>query len=331
MNYNSTITGWGKYVPRQVLTNDSISKFVDTSDKWISGRTGIKQRHIAEEDETIVTMAVEASKKALEVADLKPEQLDMIILVTSEAGSNVPSVASRIQGSLNAKNAAAFDVLAACSGFIVGLSTADAFIKSGTYESVLVVAAEKLSHIVDWTDRNTCILFGDGAGAVVVERSEEPGILGSKLHCDGSFSDVLYLPNSREAVGNGKLGSKMNTDSFLKMKGHELFVIAVQAGVDVIREISELYNVSFEDVDLIIAHQANVKILAEISNMLELSEDKVFTVLSKYGNIAAASIPLTLCEALENGKIKKGDTIIFTGFGAGLTWGANIIKWNPRK
>ncbi|OOM79026.1 3-oxoacyl-[acyl-carrier-protein] synthase 3 [Clostridium puniceum] len=328
MNKNSKITGWGKYTPKRVVTNEDISKFLDTSDEWIFKRTGIKQRYVGGKEDTLVSMGAEAAKKALQAANLEANKLDLIIVVSCMSECSLPSIASVIQATIEAEKAAAFDLFSGCSGFVTALATADSFIKSGMYKKILIVGTELFTHLVDWTDRNTCAIFGDGAGAVIIEESKEVGLIDSVLRCDGRYNELIYLPRIRVPVDGDKPGSKISTSSYLKMKGHELFSAAVNSGASVIEEVIQKANININDVKLIISHQANAKILKEIANILKLPKEKMFINLENYGNIATASIPISICDALENERIKNGDIIILTGFGAGLSWGSVVIKWN---
>ncbi|NRY61558.1 beta-ketoacyl-ACP synthase III [Clostridium beijerinckii] len=325
---NSKITGWGKYLPERVVTNDEISKFVDTSDEWIFKRTGIKQRYVAGSEDTLASMGAEAAKKALQVAKLEAKELDLIIVVSCMSECSLPSIASVVQGIIEAEKAAALDLFSGCSGFVTALATADSFIKSGMYKKILIIGTELFTHLVDWEDRNTCVIFGDGAGAVIIEESKETGIIDSVLHCDGRYNELIYMPRIRIPADGDKPGSKISTSSYLKMRGHELFSAAVNSGASVIEEIIQKAHININDVKLIISHQANVKILKEIATILKLPKEKMFINIEKCGNIATASIPISICDALESERIKNGDIIVLTGFGAGLSWGSVVIKWN---
>ena len=305
------IIGTGIYVPEKVLTNFDLEKMVDTSDEWITTRTGIKERRIAEK-ESVVDMAVKASENALKEANLKPEELDLIILATLTPEKRFPSTACLVQARIGAKKVYSFDISAACSGFIYALDIADSFLKSKKAKRILIIGVEKLSEAVDWTDRSTCVLFGDGAGAVVVENSEdESDIIASKMYSEGTLEDLLYAD---------KCG-------YIRMKGRELFKFAVRAMEEVCREVLESANVKPEDVKLVIPHQANVRIINALAEKLGIPKEKMFVNINKYGNTSAASIPIALHEAIKEGKIKRGDLILFTAMGGGLTWGAMLLKY----
>ncbi|NPB07586.1 MAG: ketoacyl-ACP synthase III [Aquificae bacterium] len=305
------ILATGVYLPEKVLTNFDLEKMVDTSDEWITTRTGIKERRIAEK-ESVVDMAYEASRRALEGAGLSPEELDLIILATLTPEKRFPSTACLLQARLGAKGVYSFDVSAACSGFIYALDVADSFVKSGKAEKILIVGAEKLSEAVDWTDRATCVLFGDGAGAVVVVKSEDRSdILASKMYSEGSLEDLLYA----EKCG------------FIKMKGRELFKAAVRSMAEVCEEVLEKAGVKPEDVALVIPHQANVRIINALAEKLGIPKEKVFVNIERYGNTSAASIPIALHEAVKEGRLKRGDLVLMTAMGGGLTWGAVLLRY----
>ncbi len=305
------ILATGVYLPEKVLTNFDLEKIVDTSDEWITTRTGIKERRIAEK-ESVVDMAYEASRRALEGAGLSPEELDLIILATLTPEKRFPSTACLLQARLGAKGVYSFDISAACSGFIYALDVADSFVKSGKAEKILIVGAEKLSEAVDWTDRATCVLFGDGAGAVVVVKSEDRSdILASKMYSEGSLEDLLYA----EKCG------------FIKMKGRELFKAAVRSMAEVCEEVLEKAGVKPEDVALVIPHQANVRIINALAEKLGIPKEKVFVNIERYGNTSAASIPIALHEAVKEGRLKRGDLVLMTAMGGGLTWGAVLLRY----
>ncbi len=305
------ILATGVYLPEKVLTNFDLEKMVDTSDEWITTRTGIKERRIAEK-ESVVDMAYEASRRALEGAGLSPEELDLIILATLTPEKRFPSTACLLQARLGAKGVYSFDISAACSGFIYALDVADSFVKSGKAEKILIVGAEKLSEAVDWTDRATCVLFGDGAGAVVVVKSEDRSdILASKMYSEGSLEDLLYA----EKCG------------FIRMKGRELFKAAVRSMAEVCEEVLEKAGVKHEDVALVIPHQANVRIINALAEKLGIPKEKVFVNIERYGNTSAASIPIALHEAVKEGRLKRGDLVLMTAMGGGLTWGAVLLRY----
>jgi 3-oxoacyl-[acyl-carrier-protein] synthase-3 len=321
------ITGTGSAVPSKVLTNFDLEKMVDTSDEWITTRTGINERRIAADGEYTSTFATRAAEQALAMAGIAPEELDLIIVATITPDFPFPATACIVQSNLKAVNAAAFDISAACSGFVFGLSIIDKFLRAGTAKKVLVIGAEVLSRIIDWTDRNTCLLFGDGAGAVVVEAVEgESGILNSFIRSDGSYWDLLYQPGvgSRNPAVQQTLADGL---MFLRMQGNEVFKLAVRAMEDAALQVLAENNLKPEDIDLFIPHQANKRIIAAIGKRLQLPEEKVFVNLDRYGNTSAASIPLALDEANRAGKIKQGDLVLFDAFGGGLTWGAMPVRW----
>jgi len=321
------ITGTGSAVPDKVLTNLDLEKMVDTTDEWITTRTGIKERRIAAEGEYTSTFATRAAEKALAMAGVKAEELDLIIVATITADFPFPATACLVQNNIKAVNAAAFDVSAACSGFIYGLSMADKFIRTGSAKKVLVIGAEVLSRIVDWTDRNTCLLFGDGAGAVVVEAcAGDYGILSSHIHSDGSYWELLYQPGcgSRNPPVQKTLDDKL---IYMVMEGNEVFKLAVRAMEDVANEALAANGMSTADIDLFIPHQANRRIIDAIGKRLDLTEKQVFINLDRYGNTSAASIPLALDEAIHASRIKEGDIVLFDAFGGGLTWGSALLRW----
>ncbi|HEK9099675.1 beta-ketoacyl-ACP synthase III [Bacillus pfraonensis] len=307
---NVGILGIGRYVPEKVVTNHDLEKIMDTSDEWIRTRTGIAERRIA--DDTIDTsyMAVEAAKKALEDAGVSGEQIDLILVATVTPDQSFPAVACVIQEQIGAKHAAAMDLSAACAGFMYGMITAQQFIQTGTYKNVLVVGSDKLSKIVDWNDRNTAVLFGDGAGAVVMGAvSEGKGILSFELGADGSGGKHLYQ------------------DEYVMMNGREVFKFAVrQLGESCLRVV-EKAGFTKEDVDFLVPHQANIRIMESARERLDLPQEKMSTTIEKFGNTSASSIPLAMVEELQNGRIQDGDLIVLVGFGGGLTWGAVALRW----
>ncbi len=324
------IVGWGYHVPEKVITNRDLEQIVDTKDEWIRTRTGIEERHIAASPrETTATLGMKAARKALEVADIHPNQVDLIICATSSPEHIFPSTASIIQDGIGAVNAGAFDLSAACSGFVYGLAMARGQILAGDAEYVLVIGSETLSRIVDWTDRNTCVLFGDGAGAVLVAASDVPGgIMATELGSDGSGADLLTLP-----AGGSAMPASLETVSsgahYIKMDGRAVFRFATRVMAEATRKVLDRAGISVDDVDLIIPHQANIRIIqSSVVKQLRIPEDKVFVNLQKYGNTSTASIPIALCEAIEAGKVQPGDDLVFVGFGAGLTWAAAAIKWS---
>ncbi|MBT2283224.1 ketoacyl-ACP synthase III [Paenibacillus polymyxa] len=321
------IIGTGKYVPEKILTNSDLEKMVDTNDEWIVSRTGIKERHIAAPDQATSDLAYEAAIKALESAGMTGSDLDLIIVATITPDSSFPSTSCILQDKLGAKGAAAFDLSAACSGFVYGLASATSFIQSGMYNNALVIGADCLSRITDYTDRNTCVLFGDGAGAVVVgEVPEGRGFKAFDLGAEGSGGSLLQmegggsrLPASAETVENKK--------HYINMNGREVFKFAVRVMGTATIEVLRKAGMERTDVDLFVPHQANIRIIQSAMQRLELPEEKVVVNVDKYANTSAASIPLALVEAAEEGRMKAGDTVLMVGFGGGLTWGASVLVW----
>ncbi|UYO36550.1 ketoacyl-ACP synthase III [Bacillus zhangzhouensis] len=309
---NAGIIGLGRYIPEKVLTNKDLEKMVETSDEWIRTRTGIEERRIASDDVNTSHMALAAAKKALADADVAAEDIDMILVATVTPDQAFPTVACMIQEQLGAHKACAMDISAACAGFMYGLVTGKQFIESGTYKHVLVVGVEKLSRITDWDDRNTAVLFGDGAGAAVLgEVSEGKGILSFELGADGSGGKHLYLDEKEHTIMNGR----------------EVFKFAVRQMGESSVNVIEKAGLSKEDVDFLIPHQANIRIMEAARERLELPVEKMSKTVHKYGNTSAASIPISLCEEIEAGKIHDGDVIVMVGFGGGLTWGAIAMRW----
>ena len=322
------IVGWGKYVPSRVLTNDEISQTVDTSDEWIRSRTGIAERRIAGRDETTATMATQAARQALSVAGVRPSQVDLVILATITPDYVFPATACLVQDALGAASAAAFDLVAGCSGFVYGLSVGASMIASDTCRNVLVIGAETLSRVIDWTDRDTCVLFGDGAGAVLLQANgTDGGILSTVLGADGSGGNLLWQPagGSKQPASHYTLAEKLHT---VKMKGREVFRFAVRVMPAATRQVLEQAGLTLADVDLVIPHQANQRIIDSSMRALGLSSEVMFTNLAYYGNTSAASIPIALCEAAEQGRLHRDDLLVCVGFGAGLTWAAAAIRWS---
>ncbi len=321
------IVGWGKYTPQRVLTNDDLSRMVDTSDEWIVTRTGIRERRIAGENETTATMAVQAARQALEGAGIGPEKVDLIIVATATPDYLFPSTACLVQDALGASRAAAFDLAAGCTGFVYALGVAAAMVESGAVQTALVIGAETLSRITDWTDRNTCVLFGDGAGAVVLRAGPDGGgVLATVLGADGSGKDLLMLPagGSRHPASHRTIAERMH---FIKMQGRDVFRFAVRVVPTATRQALEKAGLTLDDVALFIPHQANGRIIESAVRDLKLPPEKVYNNLERYGNTSAASIPIALCEAVEEGRLKPGDVVVCVGFGAGLTWGATVLRW----
>jgi len=326
------IVGWGSFLPDRVLSNDDIAKIVDTSDEWIYTRTGIRQRRIAGENETTATMAFEAAARALAVADLPPSQLELIIVATSTPEYIFPSTASRVQDYLGASRAGAFDLGAACSGFVYALNMAAQAIATGSVRNAVVIGAETMSRVLDWTDRSTCILFGDGAGAVVLKGSSIPGgLLASTMRSDGSGGNLLRLPavyhNPVPTLGPEFLGNghKQNT---IAMNGRQIFRFASHVVNSSIQEVVKKAGLTMDDVDLIIPHQANTRIIDHVAKKMKIPREKFFSNVERTGNTSAASIPLALCDAVEMGLLRPDNNVVFVGFGGGLTWASVALKWD---
>jgi 3-oxoacyl-[acyl-carrier-protein] synthase III len=328
MSICAQIIGWGKCVPEQILTNDDMSRRVDTTDEWIRSRTGIAARRIAGHKETTATLAINAARHALEVANLPAARLDLIIVATvTPEYAAFPATACLVQDALGATHAGAFDLEAGCSGFVYALSLAAQVIRSGAQRNVLVIGSETLSRIIDWKDRNTCVLFGDGAGAVVLQAAEgEGGVLASVLGSDGSGADVLKVlaGGSRQPLS---IQGLMAGEQFLRMDGREVYKFASRIIARATREALAAAQLKLEDLALLIPHQANVRIIEAATKDLGLDKDKVYVNLQRYGNTSSASIPIALCEAVQEGRLQPGDLLAMVGFGAGLTWGATVLRW----
>lgn len=328
------IVGWGKFVPPNVLTNEELAKRVDTSDSWIRERTGIAERRIATK-ETTAMMGLHAAQDALEVADVNPNDIDLVIVATSTPEYIFPSTASIIQDQLGACNAGAFDLSAACSGFVYALAVAAGMIGSGTHNTIMVIGSETMSHILDWKDRATCVLFGDGAGALILRGSDQSGgILSTVLGSDGSGGELLQVPAGGSRIPTS-IESVMANQHAIRMNGREVYRFATRIMVDAARQALEKANLPLEEVDLLIPHQANSRIIDYATKSLNLSPDKVFVNLERYGNTSAASIPIALTEAIEAKRVNPGDHLVMVGFGGGLTWGSCAVEWTtptiPRK
>ncbi|WFA10299.1 beta-ketoacyl-ACP synthase III [Tissierella sp. Yu-01] len=327
-NISVGISGIGSYVPDRVLTNYNLAQMVETNNEWIVERTGIEQRRIADTNQTASDLATQAAIKALEDANTTPEEIDLIIVATATPDHTFPSTASLVQAKLNATKAAAFDMSVGCTGFVYGIATGANFISSGMYKKVLVIGSEVLSKIVNWEDRNTCVLFGDGAGAVVLEACEDGyGILSCELGSDGKEGNVLIVP-----AGGSKLPASEDTvkDKLhsIQMEGREVFKFAVRIMEKASLVAIEKANLELEDLDFLVPHQANIRIIDSALKKLKLSRDKACINLNKYGNMSSASIPVALDEAVKDGRVRKGDNLVLVAFGAGLTWGSLVIKWN---
>jgi len=321
------IVGTGSYVPERVLTNADLEKMVDTTDEWITTRTGIKERHIAAPEQCTSDMAVEAARRAIKQAGVSEKDIDLIICATCTPDTIFPATACLVQQKIGAKRAAAFDMEAACSGFLYGLEIGQQFVTSGTCNTVLVIGAEKLSTIVDWEDRNTCVLFGDGAGAVILQsRGEDHGILTTCMGADGSLADLLLIPGggARHPASKESLSSKMHC---IKMSGREVFKNAVVAMQTAAEEALRRCNLTMTDIKCIIPHQANLRIIQALADRLDAPMDKVYVNLNRYGNVSAASVPIALDEAAREGRFQRGDLILLVVFGGGLTWASCVIQW----
>lgn len=326
---STVILGTGSYTPQRVLTNDDLSKMIETSDEWIVTRSGIRERHIAGPDESTSDMAVQAARAAMADAGVEASEIDLLIVATITPDLPLPAVACSIQHKLGLPtHAACFDLNAACSGFVYGMDTACAMLASGRYKKALLIGAEKLSSIVDWNERTTCVLFGDGAGAVVLGVSDEEnkGLIGTKLGAYGDSVDLLCIPKggsscpaTAESIAAG--------DHFMKMKGKEVFKLAVRAMDEAARDILEQHSLHADQIGLVIPHQANLRIIEAIAKYLELPMDRFYVNVDRYGNTSAASVPLALDEARKSGRIKPGDITLLVAFGAGLTYGSALIRW----
>jgi 3-oxoacyl-[acyl-carrier-protein] synthase-3 len=320
------ITGWGMAAPERVMTNDELARLVDTNDEWIQSHTGIKERRIAGPKETTTSLAVSAALRAMEVADIDPEEIELIVVATCTPEYAFPSTACLVQDAIGAANAGAFDLSAACTGFIYALGLAAEAVKSGSIKAALVIGAETLSKVTNWKDRGTCILFGDGAGAFVIQGSEVPGgIRSCIMKADGSGSDLLSLPSVGQ-VRSSDFGGLI--DPTIEMNGREVYRFATKALAAVTQEAVATAGMKLEEVSAIVPHQANKRIIEAAARKLELPDEKFILNLDRYGNTSAASIPMALCEAVNEGRIRRNDNVVFVGFGGGLTWGAAAVQWD---
>lgn len=317
---HSRIVGTGSYLPAKVLTNRDLERMVDTTDQWVFTRTGIRQRHIAADNEHASDLALAASRKAIEAAGIRPQDIDLIVVATTTPDMVFPSTACILQAKLGIRNGPAFDMQAVCSGFVYGLAAADQFMRSGQYSYALVVGSEVYSRILDWKDRSTCVLFGDGAGAVVLKRARAAGILSSHLHADGSYAHILSVPGT---VRGGEVSGK----PLLKMEGNTVFKFAVKVLEEVATEALAANHLRKSDLDWLIPHQANIRIIQATAKKLGLSMEKVVTTVERHANTSAASIPLALDEAVRDGRIRSGQHVLLAGVGGGFTWGSVLIKW----
>jgi len=317
---HSKIIGTGSYLPEKILTNHDLESIVDTNDSWIRTRTGIEQRHIAADNEMASDLAVNACLKAIESADISIDKIDLIIVATTTPDMTFPSTACILQNKLGIKDCPAFDVQAVCSGFVYALATADMFIRAGKYKTALVVGTEIYSRLLDWSDRSTCVLFGDGAGAVLITKSEQPGILSSHLHANGSHYNTLSLPGN---ISHGKIQG----NPFVTMEGNTVFKFAVKVMEEIVYEALSENNLQTSDIDWLIPHQANIRIIRSTAKKLGISMEKVVTTIAKHGNTSAASIPLALDLAVRDKRIKSNQYVLLEGVGGGFTWGAVLIRW----
>ncbi len=322
------ITGWGMAVPEKVLTNADLERMVDTSDEWIRARTGIRERRIAAPEQTTASLATEAALQALDKANLKPSEVQLIVVATSSPEHTFPATAALVQDAIGAGQAGAFDLSAACTGFIFALNMAAQAIRAGAVDNAVVIGAETLSRLVNWKDRNTCILFGDGAGAFVLQASEAPGgVLQAVMRADGSGGDLLSLP-----AGGSKIPASAESVAqglhFIHMDGKAVFRFATRVMADAVREVVKRGGLTLEQIDLVVPHQANLRIIQSAARGLKLPPERFFVNLERYGNTSTASIPIATCEAVAAGRLNPGDRVVFVGFGAGLTWGAALVQWS---
>ncbi|MCC6303038.1 MAG: ketoacyl-ACP synthase III [Gammaproteobacteria bacterium] len=317
------IAGTGSYLPARVLTNAELEKIVDTSDEWIVERTGIRTRHIAAEGETTCDMAEAASRRAIAAAGLEPADIDLIIVATTTPDRVFPSTACLLQQRLGIHGPAAFDLQAVCTGFVYALSVADKFVRTGAARRALVVGADTLSRIVDWKDRSTCVLFGDGAGAVVLEASEAPGILSTHLHADGAYQQMLMVP---EGISQG-YDRVRDGNAYIKMQGGEVFKFAVNSLEQIVDETLAANRMQKSDIDWLVPHQANIRIISATARKLRLPLERVVVTVDRHGNTSAASIPLALDVAVRDGRIKRGEILLFEAVGGGFTWGSALVKY----
>jgi len=333
MSLNTHIVGVGGYLPETVMTNEDLAKIVDTSDEWIRERTGITQRHIIDKDQYTSDLAAKAAQQALDDAGLTIHDIDALVVATTTPDMIFPSTASMVQHKLGGKDFPAWDIQAVCSGFVYGLAQVDGMMRGGMFNRVLLIGAESMSRIIDWQDRNTCVLFGDGAGAVVLEsRDEEFGMIGSVLHCDGSYRDLLMAKHAHPGASPHNNRLDMNTDAAgvaaVEMKGNEVFRFAVTKLGEVVFELLEKHQIKQEELDWLIPHQANIRILNATAKKLKMSTDRVALTVAKHANTSAASVPLALNEVYREGKLEKGQLLLLEAFAGGFAWGANLLRWS---
>jgi 3-oxoacyl-[acyl-carrier-protein] synthase-3 len=317
------VLGTGGYLPQRVLTNSELEKIVDTTDEWIFTRTGIRQRHIAGESETTCDLAEHAARRAIESAGITPDAIDLIVLATTTPDRIFPSTACLLQDRLGIHGCPAFDVQAVCTGFVYAMGIAEKFVRTGSSRCALVIGAETISRILDWTDRTTCVLFGDGAGAVVLGAADEPGIISSHLHADGQYKDLLTVP---AGVSRG-YDKVQRREAHLNMEGSEVFRVAVNTLGRIVDETLDANGLHKGDVQWLVPHQANIRIIAATAKKLDLPMDHVVVTVERHGNTSAASIPLAFDEAVRDGRIRRGDTVLMEGFGGGFTWGSVLLKY----
>lgn len=321
-SYSSQIVATGSYLPERILTNHELSQSLDTSDDWITSRSGIKQRHIIDPSQLTSDLATKAAEDAIESSNISKEDIDLIIVCTTTPDQTFPSVAVKVQANLKIKNIPCFDIQAVCSGFVYALSVADSFIRSGSYKTILIIAAESMSRILNWQDRSTCVLFGDGAGAVIIraqDANKHQGIILTKILADGSQQSILHT--------DGGISQNKHT-GIIKMNGKEVFKHAVDKMSNMLLDLLKESNIKLQDIDMIVPHQANLRILEAISHKLNFPMEKMAMSLDKHANTSAASIPLALDDYAKSGKIKNNDLVMLTALGAGLTWGGAILRWN---
>ena len=319
----SKITGTGSYLPEQILTNADLEEMVDTSDDWIRSRTGIEKRHVARNDETTCDLAEKASRTAMEAAEKNKDDVDLIIVATTTPDLIFPSTACLLQQRLGIRGCPAFDIQAVCTGFVYALHVADLFIKTGNSKCALIVGSETMTRIVDWKDRNTCVLFGDGAGAVILEESKRPGILSTHIHADGAHQELLSVPAGISSDYNLVKSDK----AFIKMQGNEVFKVAVNTLGSIVDETLRSNSMSSNEIDWLVPHQANTRIISAMAKKLDMPMDRVVVTVDKHGNTSAASIPLALDVAIQDGRIKENDTLLLPAFGGGFTWGSVLLKY----
>ena len=322
MNY-SKITGTGGYLPERVLTNAELEKQVDTTDAWIRERTGIRERHIAAPEQTTCDLAEAAARQAMEAAGIAPQELDLIIVATTTPDQVFPSTACLLQQRLGVQGCPAFDIQAVCTGFVYALDIADKFIRTGSAKQVLVVGAETLSRIIDWKDRGTCVLFGDGAGAVVLKSSDAPGILSSHIHADGRYEPLLTVP----AGVSRRYDQLLAGQAYIHMQGREVFKVAVNTLGSLVDEVLRANDLPQSEIDWLVPHQANYRIIEATAKKMNLSMERVVVTVGEHGNTSAASIPLAFNVAVRDGRIQRGDTVLLEAFGAGFTWGALLLRY----